>query len=111
LDEVFEGIHVRMEHWAARVKRLLINPEKRTPHWSAALFAMVCFSFVGTALYEIVQSGPPRPIGFVVPGIFLVMGVLALVPSTRYLVVVAMQIMTIMVMLVVAIYFAWSLLT
>jgi hypothetical protein len=78
-----------MERWVARVIRLLINPEKRTPHWSAALFAIVCFSFVGTVLYDIVQAGSPRPIGLVVPGIFLVMGVLAVVPSTRYLVVAA----------------------
>ena len=108
---MLEGIHVRMEHWAARVKRLLINPEKRTPHWSAALFAMVCFSFVGTVLYESVQSDPPRPIGLVVPGIFLVMGVLALVPSTRYLALAAFRVWMLMILLAVAIYFAWSLLT
>jgi len=100
-----------MERWAARVIRLLINPEKRMPHWSAALFAIVCFSFVGSVLYDIVQTGPPRPIGLVVPGIFFVIGVLALVPSTRYLALAAFRVWMLMILLAVAIYFAWSLLT
>ena len=103
-------MHIRMERWAARVKRLLINPEERMPHWSAALFAIVCFSFVGSVLYDIVQAGPPRPIGLVVPGIFFVIEVLALVPSTRYLALAAFRVWMIMILLAVAIYFAWSLL-
>jgi uncharacterized membrane protein len=104
-------MHIRMERWAARAKRLLINPEERMPHWFAALFAIGCFSFVGTVLYDIVQAGPPRLTGLVVPGIFLVMGVLALVPSTRYLALAAFRVLMIMILLAVAIYFAWSLLT
>jgi len=47
----------------------------------------------------------------VVPGIFLVMGVLALVPSTRYLALAAFRVWMLMILLAVAIYFAWSLLT
>ena len=100
-----------MERWAARVRRLLINPEERMPHWLAALFALVCFSFVGSVLYDIVQAGPPPPTGLVVPGIFLVMGILALVPSTRYLAIAAFRVWMIMILLAVAIYFAWSVLS
>jgi hypothetical protein len=100
-----------MKRWAARIIRLLINPEKRMPHWAAALFAIVCFSFVGSVLYDIVQTGPPAPTRLVVSGIFLVMGVLALVPSTRYLALAAFRVWMLMILLAVAIYCAWSLLT
>jgi hypothetical protein len=47
----------------------------------------------------------------VVPGIFLVMGILALVPSTRYLAIAAFRVWMIMILLAVAIYFAWSVLS
>jgi hypothetical protein len=104
-------MHIRMERWAARVKRLHIDPEECMPHWFAALWAIGCFGFVGSVLYDIAQAGPPRPTGLVFPGIFLVMRVLALVPSTRYLALAATRVLMIMILLVVAIYFAWSLLT
>ena len=81
------------------------------PHWLAALFALVCFSYVGSVLYDIVQGGLPAPTGLVVPGIFLVMGILALVSSTRYLALAASRVWMIMILLAVAIYIAWSLLT
>jgi hypothetical protein len=104
-------MHIRMERWAARVKRLLIDSEERMPHWFAALWAIGCFSFVGWVLYERVQADALRPTGLVVPAIFLVMGVLALVPSTRYLAIAAFRVLSITILLAVAIYFAWSLLT
>jgi len=98
-----------MERWATRVKRLFINPEGRMPHWVAALWAIGCFIFAGSALYSIAQAWPPRPAGFVFPGIFLVMGVLFLSPSTRHLAVAAFRVLMITILLAVAIYFAWSL--
>ena len=80
------------------------------PHWSAALFAIFCFSFAGSGFYDSVQAGPPHPTGLVVSGIFFVMGLLALMPSTRYLALAAFRVWAIMILLAVAIYFAWSLL-
>ena len=101
-----------MERWATRVKRLLINPEEHMSHWGAALFAIVCFSFAGSGFNYSVQAGPPRPtgLGLVVSGIFVVMGLLALMPSTRYLAIAAFRVWGIMMLLAVVIYFAWSLL-
>ncbi len=101
-----------MEHWAARVKRLLINPQERYPHWSAALFAIGCLAVVGGLWFsDAAAAGPQRSMALAFIGIFLVLAVLALVPSTRYLAAAAMRVMGIMFMLAVAIFAAWSLLS
>ena len=99
-----------MERWTRRVKRTFI-PEERMPHWVAALWATWCFIFVGSQLHGMAQAWPPRPAGLVFPGIFLVMGVLFLVPSTRRLAVAAFWVLGAMILLALVIYLAWSSLT
>jgi hypothetical protein len=100
-----------MERWAARVKRFLINPEERTPHWSAVLFAIGCLGMVGAWFYNTAPAGPQRPTDLVPPGILLVLAVIALVPTTRYLAVAAVRVMGIMIVLAFAIFAVWLLLT
>jgi hypothetical protein len=100
-----------MERWARRVKRfLIVNPEERMPHWGAALFAIFCFGFARSGFNYSVHAGPPRPVGLVVSGIFVAMGLLALMPSTRYLAFTAFRVWSIVMLLAVGVYFAWSLL-
>ncbi len=100
-----------MERWAPRVKRLLINPEERIPHWSAALFAIGCLAMVGAWFYDTSPAGPRHPTSLVLPVMLLVLAVLASVPSTRYLAAAAMRVMGLVILLAVAIFAVWSLLT